>query len=244
MVSFRIDRISFLWYIHFEDYAKREAQIMGKKVISGIIFFVLVAAVAGGMLFLDKQKEQEQMGALCGVWEMEVSVPREDVRSLLENNDFYDEEITLADLGTLSYLQTVTFREDGTYSFNVDKEASQALIDAFFRGMFQKLFAGRETLNEVYGVDFGQMDEAQFRQFYAELYETQDFEALIALFAENTLDLEGMQELETGSFKLKNGKIDFVTSSIDQEGVADYTIDGDKLTIEYIDGVEEYTRGK
>src|SRR5699024_1738941 len=118
MVSFRIDRIPFLWYIHFGDYAKREAQIMGKKVISGIIFFVLVAAVAGGMLFLDKQKEQEQMGALCGVWEMEVSVPREDVRSLLENNDFYDEEISLADLGTLSYLQTVTFREDGTYSFN------------------------------------------------------------------------------------------------------------------------------
>lgn len=30
---------------------------MGKKVISGIIFFVLVAALAAGMFFLDKQKE-------------------------------------------------------------------------------------------------------------------------------------------------------------------------------------------
>lgn len=83
---------------------------MGKKAIAGILFFVLAAAVAAGMFFLDKQKEQEQMDVLCGVWEMEVAVPREDVRTLLENNDFYDEEITLADLGALSYVQTVTFR--------------------------------------------------------------------------------------------------------------------------------------
>lgn len=135
---------------------------MGKKVISGIIFFVLVAALAAGMFFLDKQKEQERMEALCGVWEMEVAIPREDVRSLLENNDFYDEEITLADLGSLSYIQTVTFQEDGTYRFSVDTAASQARVGEFFRGVFQRMFAGRETLGEIYDVDFGQMDEAQF----------------------------------------------------------------------------------
>ena len=217
---------------------------MGKKVISGIIFFVLVAALAAGMFFLDKQKEQERMEALCGVWEMEVAIPREDVRSLLENNDFYDEEITLADLGSLSYIQTVTFQEDGTYRFSVDTEASQARVGEFFRGVFQRMFAGRETLGEIYDVDFRQMDEAQFQQFYAEIYEMQDFETLISLFSQNALNLEAMQELETGNFKVKNGKIDFVTSSIDQAGVADYTIDGEKLTITYVDGVEEYTRGK
>lgn len=217
---------------------------MGKKAIAGILFFVLAAAVAAGMFFLDKQKEQEQMDVLCGVWEMEVAVPREDVRTLLENNDFYDEEITLADLGALSYVQTVTFREDGTYRFSVDTEASQARVEEFFRGVFQKLFAGRETLNEIYDVDFGQMDEAQFQQFYAEIYEMQDFEALISLFSQNALNLEAMAELESGDFKLKNGKIDFVTSSIDQPGAADYAIDGEKLTITYVDGVEEYTRAK
>lgn len=107
---------------------------MGKKAIAGILFFVLAAAVAAGMFFLDKQKEQEQMDVLCGVWEMEVAVPREDVRTLLESNDFYDEEITLADLGALSYVQTVTFRGDGTYRFSVDTEASQARVEEFFRG--------------------------------------------------------------------------------------------------------------
>ena len=110
--------------------------------------------------------------------------------------------------------------------------------------MFQKLFAGRETLNEIYDVDFGQMDEAQFQQFYAEIYEMQNFDALISLFSQNALNLEAMAELESGDFKLKNGKIDFVTSSIDQPGVADYAIDGEKLTITYVDGVEEYTRAK
>lgn len=217
---------------------------MGKKAIAGILFFVLAAAVAAGMFFLDKQKEQEQMDVLCGVWEMEVAVPREDVRTLLESNDFYDEEITLADLGALSYVQTVTFRGDGTYRFSVDTEASQARVEEFFRGVFQKLFAGRETLNEIYDVDFGQMDEAQFQQFYAEIYEMQNFEALISLFSQDALNLEAMAELESGDFKLKNGKIDFVTSSIDQPGAADYAIDGEKLTITYVDGVEEYTRAK
>lgn len=106
------------------------------------------------------------------------------------------------------------------------------------------MFAGRETLGEIYDVDFGQMDEAQFQQFYAEIYEMQDFETLISLFSQNALNLEAMQELETGNFKVKNGKIDFVTSSIDQAGVADYTIDGEKLTITYMDGVEAYTRAK
>lgn len=77
------------------------------------------------------------------------------------------------------------------------------------------MFAGRETLGEIYDVDFGQMDEAQFQQFYAEIYEMQDFETLISLFSQNALNLEAMQELETGNFKVKNGKIDFVTSSID-----------------------------
>lgn len=217
---------------------------MGKKVISGIIFFVLVAALAGGMLFLDKQKEQERMEALCGVWEMDVPIPRENARTVLENNDFYTEEITLADLGSLYYTQTVSFQEDGTYRFSVDVEASKEHTAAFFRGLFEDLFANRRLLNEVYGEAFEDMNEAQFQQFYADIYEMGDFETLISQLAENSLNFESLEEIETGEFKVKNGKIDFVTSSIDEEGVAEYAIDGDTLTITYIDGEEQYTRVK
>lgn len=217
---------------------------MGKKALAGLVFFVLVAAIAGGMLFMQKQQEQERMAALCGVWEMEVEVPREDAQTILENNDFYDEEIRLADLGSLYYTQTVTFREDGTYRFGVDTEAFRAQTAEFFRGVFQNMFANRESLNEVYGETFQEMDEAQFQQYYAAIYEMEDFETLISQLAENALDFGSLEEFESGNFEVKNGKIDFVTSSIDEEGVADYTIDGDKLTIEYIDGVEEYTRVK
>lgn len=217
---------------------------MGKKALAGLVFFVLVAAIAGGMLFLQKQQEQERMAALCGVWEMEVEVPREDAQTILENNDFYDEEIRLADLGSLYYTQTVTFREDGTYRFGVDTEAFRAQTAEFFRGVFQNMFANRESLNEVYGETFQEMDEAQFQQYYAAIYEMEDFETLISQLTENALDFGSLEEFESGNFEVKNGKIDFVTSSIDDEGVADYTIDGDKLTITYVDGVEEYTRVK
>lgn len=217
---------------------------MGKKALAGLVFFVLVAAIAGGMLFMQKQQEQERMAALCGVWEMEVEVPREDAQTILENNDFYDEEIRLADLGSLYYTQTVTFREDGTYRFGVDTEAFRAQTAEFFRGVFQNMFANRESLNEVYGETFQEMDEAQFQQYYAAIYEMEDFETLISQLAENALDFGSLEEFESGNFEVKNGKIDFVTSSIDEEGVADYTIDGDKLTITYVDGVEEYTRVK
>lgn len=217
---------------------------MGKKALAGLVFFVLVAAIAGGMLFLQKQQEQERMAALCGVWEMEVEVPREDAQTILENNDFYDEEIRLADLGSLYYTQTVTFREDGTYRFGVDTEAFRAQTAEFFRGVFQNMFANRESLNEVYGETFQEMDEAQFQQYYAAIYEMEDFETLISQLTENALDFGSLEEFESGNFEVKNGKIDFVTSSIDEEGVADYTIDGDKLTITYVDGVEEYTRVK
>ena len=217
---------------------------MGKKALAGLVFFVLVAAIAGGMLFMQKQQEQERMAALCGVWEMEVAIPREDAQTILENNDFYDEEIRLADLGSLYYTQTVTFREDGTYRFGVDTEAFRAQTAEFFRGVFQNMFANRESLNEVYGETFQEMDEAQFQQYYAAIYEMEDFETLISQLTENALDFGSLEEFESGNFEVKNGKIDFVTSSIDEEGVADYTIDGDKLTITYVDGVEEYTRVK
>lgn len=59
---------------------------------------MLVAAIAGGMLFWDKQKEQQRLEELCGTWITDYVVEQETAQTILENNDFYPEEIALADL--------------------------------------------------------------------------------------------------------------------------------------------------
>lgn len=213
---------------------------MGKKIVAAVLFVMLVVGLAAGAMFLTRQQHKE----LYGIWEGEFPCPAEDVQTLLEDFGFFPEEIELVDLASLNFVQRVEFREDGTYYFTIQVEETREQTAEFFRGVMDALFESRQSLNQVYEASFQEMNQEQFRQYYAQLYQVEDYDALIAVLADQSFDYQALEDYEHGEYKIQWRAINFVTSSVDEEGMAKYRIDGDTLTIEYEDGPVEYTRVK
>lgn len=213
---------------------------MGKKIVAGVLFVLLVVGLAGGAMLLTRQHYKE----LYGTWEGEFSCPEEDVQTILEDFGFFPEEIELVDLASLHFVQQAEFREDGTYRFTVVAETARERTADFFRGVMDTLFENRQSLNQVYGASFQEMNQEQFRQYYAQLYQMEDYDALIAALADQAFDYKALEDYEHGEYKFQWQAINFVNSSVGEEGMAKFRIVGDTLTIEYEDEPVEYTRVK
>ena len=111
--------------------------------------------------------------------------------------------------------------------------------------MLADLYAGRDTLVEVYssqGVDVSTLSEEEFYAFYAALYEEEDLDSLLDVFVENTYDFESIEAFETGTYTITAKKIMLDTEGTENDGTVEYTVEGDKLTLVYNDGTENYTR--
>ena len=149
----------------------------------------------------------------------------------------------MADLTTLTYKQNVVFTAEKTYHFVYDVEGTIACVREFFVETFAALYEGRATLNEVYGQEFDQMTEAEFQQFYADLYSAENFETLMDQMAEGAYNYEKMAEpWETGTYSIKGDDIMCTITGETQAEALGYSIENDELTLTYSDAVEVYTR--
>ena len=212
------------------------------KRVTSILAFVLVIALTA-CLFAGCESEAEKIEKLAGTWSMLADDTSDEARDLLENSDFYEEEIALADLNCLQYAQKVTFNIDKTYSFAYDVDGTKDCVREFYLNAFEAMYEGRATLSSVYEEDFESMTEEEFQQFYADLYVTDDFDALIDKLTENAYTYDAMEEpWETGTYSIKGSKILCTTTGESQAESLGYEIDGNQLTLTYIDGVEVYTR--
>lgn len=209
-----------------------------KKITVLVLSLVVLAGLLCGC-----ESTQEKMEALSGTWYRVVQDTEEQAQLLLENIDLYEEEIALVDLTGLSYVRTVEFNMDNTYRFAYDVEGCKEYVRSFYLDCFAQLYEGRMALNETYGEDFSMMGEDAFRQFYADLYEYVDFDALIDAFVENAYDYEALSEdIETGTYNIKGEKINCTVTGETEEEYLVYSIENDVLTLTYSDAVEAYGR--
>lgn len=212
------------------------------KFLRKALALLLVTVMAALAIGCDSSAYLE---ALTGVWECQEAFTDEDINGLLEASDFYAEEIAVIDVEELSFVKIAEFKADKTYRFAYDGEDAKERIRVFFTEVLADLYENREQLTELYGEDLGSLTQAEFEQGYAELYGCASYTELIEMFTENCYDYEALSaDYETGTFTVDSRRIMTTIAGQIEEEYLDYTLDGDTLTLGYIDAVETYTRAK
>ena len=209
-----------------------------KKFLSvALVATLLVSLLAGcGLLGLSKED-------VLGTWTTVKPDTQDEAMALLENVEAYEEEIALADLDCLEYVKVVEFHEDGTYCFRYDVEGTMACVREYYDTYFNALYEGRSTLEEAYGEDFVSMSQAEFRQYYAELYGYTDYIEMLDEFAQIAYDYASLEEpYETGSYSVEGDQILTTISGEYTEEAMGAELEEGVLTLTYIDGVEVYTK--
>lgn len=213
---------------------------MRKKILAAVLSLCLLAALLSGCAFGKKSVDP------VGVWSMDVQDTPEQAKVLLDAIDVYEEEIALADLNSLFYVKQAHFREDGTFAFFVDAEGTRAGVHAFFDGFFHTLYENRVSLNEVYSRTFDDMSEADFQQFYAELYGYESYAVMTETFTESAYQYEVFDApAKEGTYTVRGDVILCTASGETEPSGIQVVISGDSseyLTMVYADGEETYTR--
>lgn len=211
------------------------------KRVKNILILCLAVVMVAGLLAGCGESTADKVAALSGKWTMTVTDP--EAQAVLEAIDLYEEEIALADLTALQYVQTVEFDAELNYSFGYDMDATKELLRQFYNTTFDALYEGRTSLNAVYEMEFDAATKEEFLQFYADLYGSPDYETLINDFVENAYDYTVLSEpFETGTYTIRgNAILCTITGETEAESLG-YAIDGDTLTLTYVDGEEVYTK--
>lgn len=208
-----------------------------KKVIALLLVVVMLCSLSACELGGASMEE------LCGVWALELYQEADTVKTILGNLDFYEAEIALIDLNSMACIMCVQFNEDKTYSYYFDIDDTKAAVREFFDGAMSDLFAGRASLSEVYGQDMTTMTEDGFYKFYADLFGASNIDELLDSFVEYAFDYDILGEtLEEGTFRIMLKDIYKTPDGKTEEESMGFSIDGDTLTLTYLDGDEVYTR--
>lgn len=180
---------------------------------------------------------------LQGTWECQKYFDGDAMLEVFVHMDLYEEEIALLDPAGIGYVESITFRPDMTYTIGCDTEQSVALAEQYFRDAMNTFYEHREELNICYGVSFGVMDQDNFNQFYANLYGVSDYEALIDMFVESTVDPAYLEEgTEHGVFRVTGRRIYCTADGESQSQYIPYSFEDDVLTLGFYLGDVEYTR--
>lgn len=209
-----------------------------KRIIALFLSFVLVCCGLCGCDF-----GVDQAAAVVGRWETVNYFTSDSVTETLRNLDLYEEEIALLDPGAIGFVDVIEFNDDKTYTITCDTEKSLAMVDEYFRNVFATFYRNRDTLDDLYEEDLSAMTEAQFQQFYADLYVQSDFDALIEVFVYSITDEEHLLAGdETGTYRVSRGKIWCKISGETEEEYIDFSVEGNTLTLTYSDGTVVYTK--
>ena len=205
----------------------------------------ILALVLSSLLLLSLVAcDFDYQGKIVGTWICRKLDTNETKESLMDAIDLYDEEKALV-TGPLYTAKVVCFKDDGSYYFTEDPDGVKQYVRDFYKQMFAQMYAGRASLvttSAEYGTDLSQLTEEEFYKFYADLYSYASFEALLNGLAENVYDYDNFEPYERGTYTVGSKKINFDATTDADDGVAEYKVDGDKLTITYSDGSETYTK--
>ena len=204
-----------------------------RKIMGFFLAFLMLAGLCGC---------SSQKAALEGTWTHEGFYDSEAIMELFVWMDLYEEEIALMDPAAIPYLETVTFRADGSYTIACDVEQSTALAEEYYRAALDAFYENRDTLEQCYGVSFGVMSRENFFTFYAEMYGVSGYEGLVDMLTESTVDPQFLAAAaENGTYRVTSRRI-YCTPEGEPEQYLDYTLEGDALTLDYAETDKVYMR--
>lgn len=203
-----------------------------------MVLCLCVVLMAGVLCGCEGGKEK-----LLGTWYLLNGDTQKQADYLLEIVDLFPEELELIEPESLQLVKIVEFREDNTYRFAVDSEASQKGVREFYADMFDQLYNGREALSAVYEEDLAAMSQEEFQAFYASVYGESDFDALLESMTQSAYDYEAMgEDFETGTYRVIGSKILCTITGQSTEESLEYELEGNVLTLVYLDGQEIYEK--
>jgi len=208
-----------------------------KKLLSLSLVLILLLSLCG----CDKFAKVDYYAKVTGSWKMDYLKDTELQQELLTSIELYDEEIALV-TARLHGIKVVTFNQDKTYSFSQPVEENQACVREFFDRVFDSLYLGQAELKGLYEQDISTMSEADFKQFYAQLYGAENYEALLDKLAENSFDWTKYGITEEGTYTIGSEQIKVDTDGTEHDGNIKYTLEDDVLTLSYADGTERYSK--
>ena len=208
------------------------------RKIAAVFLAALLLGVLCGCVSSSAQTE-----AVCGTWEFAGFYDSEAILELFVHMDLYEEEIALMDPAGIAYVEYVTFREDNTYTIGCDVSQSTALAEEYYRNAMETFYEHREELEQCYGVSFGAMDRDSFFQFYTDLYGVEDYDALVRMFTESTVDPDYLAEgEENGTYRVTARRIYCTIDGEEEEQYVQYDLVDDTLTLSFYQWDKSYTR--
>lgn len=183
---------------------------------------------------------------LTGRWESVYYYDSESVLAELEGLEFYEEEIALLDTGAMGFCDVLLLNEDLTYSISNDAAKSRAMVEEYYRNAFAIFFENRQQLQELYGEDFASMSEAEFYQFYADLYGAADYDALINMIVGSVEDYAYLEEnSENGTYRVSLNRIFFTIAGTTNEEFVTITMNDDgSMDMKFNDNTVHYTKAE
>lgn len=207
-----------------------------RKIAALFLAFVIL----GGLCACSAE---ERKAELIGTWETTGYYDGDAMMELFVYMDLYEEEMALMDPAGIAYVQTVTFLEDNTYTIACDTAASVALAREYYIQVLDSFYENRESLENCYGVYFGAMGRDSFFKFYAELYGVANYEELVDLLTESTVDPDYLAEgEETGTWRVTPWRIYCTIDGEVGEQYIPYRLEDGVLTLEFYEGEQVYTR--
>ena len=189
------------------------------------------------------ESESDKIDAIAGHWETVNYYTSDSVYDSLVGLDLYEEEIALLDLSGIGLVDVIEFNTDKTYTITCNVDKSMAMVEQYFRDAFTTFYQNRDELDDCYEDDLSAMTEAEFQQFYVDLYAQESFDALIELFASCITDEEHLlEDTETGTYRVLGNKVWCTPEGGSEAEYIVYSVEGDVLTLTWADGAIEYTR--
>lgn len=217
-----------------------------KKFLTSILSTIVVSLIAalvyyGGDALVTNLFMPGKIDKLEGNYYCLEHVDAETAEKLLTNNDFYAEEIALADLNSLYMPRYITFDSDKNYTFYVDAQNYRSNVTAFFRQTFDRMYDNRSQLSAVYDVDFASMSKDDFLNYYAALYSQDSYDAMIDTLAK-VYDYIDLGSVERGTYTVKGDQILTKINGFGTEEGIGYKLSGDVLTLTFKDCVLTFNK--
>ncbi len=207
-------------------------------------FAALLLIVVMVLSFGACESTADKMEALAGTYTLVSPDDGTEAKYLLEYIEADEAEIALADLNSMSFVQSVYFSADGSYYFAYDGEATKEYVKAFYEGYFADLYENRTSLNDVYDFSFDDLSEEEFYELYAcDIYARESYADLIDYLTENAYLYDTLSEpWESGTYTIRSGHIECTVTGESKAETLGYELDGNTLTLIYSDGKEVYTK--
>ena len=213
-----------------------------RKLLGTILGVAIVLAVRYGGDLIAEATMGPKIEELSGVWHC-MEDNSYDAQDLLEIADFYEEELAVIGENPLNLVKLVEFRQDRTYRFSYDVDASKEQVRQFYAAALDDLYENRADLAEVYGDEVVVLTRDEFMQTYAEFYGMANYDALLDAFTDNAYRYDRLgEDTETGTYTIKGSDIMCTITGQDRAESLGYTLEGDNLSLIYSNDTEYYTR--